>query len=260
MDSVNKTLYIPLYGKSYVSKKRIILNDKQAEKIWDEVEFKLKRKSKSKYLAYFMASRAAVFDSWLKEKINEYNDAVILHIGCGMDSRVLRVGSINHKWYDIDFKAVIAERKKYYEENHNYKMIIGDAREANWLNEIEKSKRAIVVLEGISMYLANNELMDLLSNLSNCFDNLNILMDCYSVFAAKMSKYKNPINDVGVTKVYGLDDPKLIEANNVEFVNSHIMVPNCYINELRGIEKFIFKKLYAGKLSKKLYKLYEFKK
>ena len=34
MNNVNKTLYIPLYGKAYVSKKGIILNDKKAEEIW----------------------------------------------------------------------------------------------------------------------------------------------------------------------------------------------------------------------------------
>ena len=31
MNNVNKTLYIPLYGKAYVSRKGIILNDKKAE-------------------------------------------------------------------------------------------------------------------------------------------------------------------------------------------------------------------------------------
>ena len=35
MNNVNKTLYIPLYGKAYVSKKGIILSDKKAEQIWE---------------------------------------------------------------------------------------------------------------------------------------------------------------------------------------------------------------------------------
>ena len=48
MNNVNKTLYIPLYGKSYVSKKGIILKDKKAEEIWEKEQFKLKGKSKSK--------------------------------------------------------------------------------------------------------------------------------------------------------------------------------------------------------------------
>ena len=33
MDQVNKTLYIPLYGKAYVSRKGIILKDAKAEEI-----------------------------------------------------------------------------------------------------------------------------------------------------------------------------------------------------------------------------------
>ena len=33
MNEVNKTLYIPLYGKSYVSKKGLFLQDKKAEEM-----------------------------------------------------------------------------------------------------------------------------------------------------------------------------------------------------------------------------------
>ena len=32
MDNINKTLYIPLYGKAYVSKKGIILKDKKSRR------------------------------------------------------------------------------------------------------------------------------------------------------------------------------------------------------------------------------------
>ena len=42
MNGVNKTLYIPLYGKSYVSRKGIILGDKKAEEIWEAEGFELK--------------------------------------------------------------------------------------------------------------------------------------------------------------------------------------------------------------------------
>ena len=60
MNGVNKTLYIPLYGKSYVSRKGIILGDKKAEEIWEAEGFELKGKSKSKWLAYYMGTRSAV--------------------------------------------------------------------------------------------------------------------------------------------------------------------------------------------------------
>ena len=50
MDQVNKTLYIPLYGKAQVSRQGIILRDESAERIWAAEGFKLKGKAKPKML------------------------------------------------------------------------------------------------------------------------------------------------------------------------------------------------------------------
>ena len=260
MNNVNKTLYIPLYGKSYVSKKGLFLHDSKAEEIWEAEQFPLKGKSESKYLAYYMGIRSAVFDAWVKQQMARADDAVVIHVGCGMDSRVLRVGESHHVWYDVDFPEVIEERKRYYEQDFRYMMLPGDARVADWLNAIPQSKAAIVIMEGVSMSLTEDELKVALAAIGEHFDHVSLLMDCYTTFAAKMSKYKNPINDVGVTTVYGIDDPLLLQTHALRFVAEHEMTPKSYIEQLHGAEKGIFSKLYAGKLSKKLYRLYEFKK
>ena len=259
MNSVNKTLYIPLYGKAYVSKKGIILKDKKAEEIWNKEGFELKGKSKSKWLAYFMGMRSAVFDLWVKEKMTEMKDAVIIHIGCGMDSRVLRVETHNHKWYDVDFPEVIRERKIHYSEIETYKMLEGDARTPKWISDIPERSSAVVIIEGVSMYLKSDEVKNLMIALNNHFDNVSLMMDCYTEMSAKISKYKNPINDVGVTEVYGTDHPEIFETDNFTFLKEHNMTPYTLINELKGLEKFIFKKLYGGKFSKKMYRLFEYK-
>ena len=39
MDGVNRTLYIPLYGKAAVSRKGIVLHDPRAKKIYRLYEF-----------------------------------------------------------------------------------------------------------------------------------------------------------------------------------------------------------------------------
>lgn len=259
MNNINKTLYIPLYGKAYVSRKGIILQDKKAEEIWAKEAFPLKGKSKSKWLAYYMAIRCAVFDNWLRDKMAEMEDAVVLHIGCGMDSRVLRVGTMNHTWYDVDFPEVIKERKRYYTETDDYKMLAGDARNSEWLTNIPDGKRAIVVFEGVSMYMTNTEVKAFLTTLKSHFEEIMLLMDCYTVLAANMSKYKNPINDVGVTEVYGMDNPVFLESDGVVFVKEHNMTPQEFIEELKGSERYIFQKLYAGKFAKKLYRLFEYR-
>ena len=260
MNNVNKTLYIPLYGKAYVSQRGLFLDDKKAEEIWGAEGFTLKGKAKSKWLAYYMGIRSAVFDAWAKEKIAKISDAVVIHIGCGMDSRVLRVGATECEWYDVDFPEVIAERKRYFTETESYKMVASDAKACDWSKIAEGKTSAIIVIEGVSMYLSTDELKALFERLSERFEHVELLMDCYSLFAAKMSKYKNPVKEVGVTEVYGLDDPTLVGCGELKFLAEHEMTPEEYVNKLEGFEKRLFKKLYAGKFAKKLYKLYEYKK
>lgn len=154
MDGVNKTLYIPLYGKSMVSKKNLILKDPTAEHIWTQESFPLKGKSKSKWLAYYMGMRAWVFDEWLRKKMCQYPEAVVLHIGCGMDSRIHRVGNSGHQWFDVDFEDVIKERKIYYEETETYHMIASDARETAWLAGLPKEQAIVVCM---SLKRINNQ-------------------------------------------------------------------------------------------------------
>lgn len=259
MDHVNKTLYIPLYGKALVSGLGIILDDPKAEEIWGSAGISLKGKSASKWLAYYMGMRSAVFDRWLTAQMTRYPHAVVLHLGCGLDSRNLRVGTRGHRWYDVDFPAVMQERKRFYDASGDYSMVCGDIREDRWLSEVSSRGHAIVVMEGVSMYLDSGELRKLMTQLLAHFSGVSLLMDCYTCFAAKASKYKNPINDVGVTKVWGVDDPEhLAEGTGMKFTTGHDMTPQDLIGQLFPREQRIFRLLYGGRMADRLYRLYEF--
>ena len=259
MDSVNKTLYIPLYGKSLVSRRGILLHDPRAEEIWNAEGFPLKGKSASKWLAFYMGIRASVFDRWVSERIAQNPDAVVVHLGCGLDSRVERVNRKTRGWFDVDFPQVIQERKRYYQETDQYKMVASDIRRKDWLAVLPRGN-AIIVMEGVSMYLRPEELEELLAELGKHFDGAELLMDCYTTFAAKVSRYKNPIRDVGVSLVYGLDDPAALAwRSGARFLREHDMTPQGLTRELHGLERWIFQWIYGGAMSRRLYRLYEFR-
>ena len=253
MNQVNKTLYIPLYGKAYVSQKGVILHDPKAEEIWAAEGFPLKGKSRSKWLAYYMGMRAAVFDRWAKAQMEADSTAIVLHIGCGMDSRYQRIQG--RSWFDVDFPEVIQERKRYYQETEDYRMISADITDPHWLEQLPKGK-AIVLMEGVSMYLSPAALKQALNRMAAHFESVHLLMDCYTTFAAKASRYRNPINDVGVTEVYGMNNPTTLDG----FLREHDMTPQDLIQELQGMERKIFQTLYAGGVAKKMYRLYEYQR
>ena len=260
MNSINKTLYIPLYGKAFVSSRGIILRDPRAEAIWTAEGFPLKGRSRSKWLAYYMGMRSAVFDRWLTAQLEAHPDAVVLHIGCGLDSRYERVGCGDRLWYDVDLPEVIAERRRYYSESERYHMIASDVQSPDLLAAIPAGGRAVVVMEGVSMYLPPEALRSVLAGWRAHFSGLHLLMDHYSPFAAKASRYKNPINDVGVTQVYGLDDPQaLANAAGLTLVTEHDMTPGDLIGQLPPLQQCVFQALYAGKTARRMYQLWEYR-
>ncbi len=254
MDSVNKTLYIPLYGKARVTKRGIVLHDLMAVTIWNREGFALRGKAKSKWLTYFMAMRARVFDDWTRDQLAQCPDAVVLHIGCGLDSRCLRVGGGN--WFDIDLPAVIEKRREYYPESEHYTLLAADAADPRWVARLPDGDRAVVLLEGLSMYLPRSRVTALLRAIQEKYPQVRLLMDVYTTFGARASKYKNPVKQVGVTRLYGIDDPKSVRALRV--VREHTMTPEHCIAELCGLEGWFFRWVFAGGLTRRLHRLWEY--
>jgi len=53
------------------------------------------------------------FDRYARDFLARRPDAVVVHIGCGLDSRFERVDNGRVEWYDLDFPDVIELRRKY---------------------------------------------------------------------------------------------------------------------------------------------------
>ncbi|MBR3750160.1 MAG: class I SAM-dependent methyltransferase [Clostridia bacterium] len=260
LSDINKTMYIPLYGKSFVSKKGVILKDEKAEAIWENEGFELNGRASSRWLAYYMGMRAAVFDKWLTQNLTLNPNATVIHIGCGLDSRALRVKAPRAMWFDIDLPQVIKQRRIYYNDDDSYKMLPIDVTSSDWISSIPKGEQAYVVMEGVSMYLTQAQFKDLMLAMEAHFDKVSVLADFYTVLGAKMSKLRNPVKNVGVSTVFGIEDPADLQGEALALEKEYNMTPDELVAELNGAEKSVFKMLYAGNISKKLYKMYEYVK
>ena len=242
MNEVNNTLFIPLYGKAKVSRQGIILKDPAAERIWSAESFPIRGKSRSRWLAYNMAMQA-----------------LVIHIGCGLDSRFERVQSFYSNWVDCDLPEVIDIRKKYYDESDRYHMMALDASEPRQIGNLPESDTAIVALEGLTMYLTNDEVRDLFRALETRYRNVRILADFYTEFGAKASRFKNPVNEVGVTQLYGLDDPaKILQGLRLHVQKEYSFTPARLIDELTPVERIIFRQLFTGGMYRRIYRLFSF--
>ncbi len=258
LNNESKTLFIPLYGKALMSKNNVFLHDLKAEEIINTIDYDFKKLKQSKWLSMYMSLRALILDNLCNNYLTNHKDTTVIHLGCGLDSRYLRVKNIYNKWYDIDFKNVIDLRKQFYKENQKYQMISSSVLDYTWLDKIETQENILTIAEGLTMYLSENEIKELLNQISNKFKNVTLMFDAYSKKAVKASKIKNPVKQMNANIKYGFSNPNdfLKLNNNLKYLNTYIIKKDN--NNLKKLTRFIFNHLYCGKISQSYYKIYEF--
>mgnify|MGYP003303760337 CR=1 FL=1 len=167
LNNESKTLFIPLLGKAIMSKDNLFLHDPKAEEIISKIDYDFNLLKQSKWLSMYMSVRALIIDELCNKYIKEHPNATIIHLGCGLDSRCLRVNQNFDTWYDIDYENVINIRKKFYEEDSKHKMIGSSVLDYKWLEKIKTNDNIMVVAEGLTMYLSEEEIKELVAQINN---------------------------------------------------------------------------------------------
>lgn len=207
-----ETLIIPLYGKAKMSEIGIF-EDPYAEAAIDKLDYDYSRLKIQHKTQVMLAMRAMIIDDFAKDFICKKPNCLVLHLGCGLDARFMRLGLPVVKWYDLDFPEVINIKKRLYPETENYQYIASSVTDLKWLDSIETAENEVlVVAEGIFMYLAENEIKTLLSALKLKFRKCTIIFDAYSKLTVKGSKSHPSLKKTGATIKWGVDDPQEIEG------------------------------------------------
>ena len=133
------------------------------------------------------------------------------------------------------------------------------ALRAKIIDEIDLDNQSVlIVAEGLTMYLSEQELQQLIKGLNSKFSNATIVFDAYSKQAVKGSKIKNPVNQMNANIKWGMNNPDDFNKfnHNLKFIKEYLIRHK--ENNLKGMTKFIFDNLYCGKISESLYKIYVF--
>ncbi|WP_374718142.1 class I SAM-dependent methyltransferase [Neobacillus sp.] len=183
-----ETLLITLQAKAKDSfSKHSILHDKKAADILQMIDYDFEK------LSHFgnemMVIRAKQLDTWLQEFIKKQPDAIVLNLGCGLDTRIVRINPPSTiQWFDVDFPEVIDLRKSFFSNQKGYEMIPSSVTDPNWLEKISNNRPTMIIAEGILEYLSKDEVKVLLNRLTNYFPQGQIAFDVMSSFAVHSGK------------------------------------------------------------------------
>jgi O-methyltransferase involved in polyketide biosynthesis len=204
-----ETMLISLYSRALHSRsENPLLRDPWAEKAIEKVDYDFSLMKINKIEPLAIAIRAKQFDIWVSDWIDKNPESTVLHLGCGLDSRVFRVDppSTIH-WFDIDYPEVIDLRRQLYPEHPSYSMISASLLEDGWLTGIPGNLPAIIIAEGVLMYLPTSGVDPLLGRLVSHFPSGRIAFDALSTRGAKMGRADKAVSATGAEFRWGLDDP-----------------------------------------------------
>jgi O-methyltransferase involved in polyketide biosynthesis len=138
-----ETMLVTLYGRALNSQsKDPILSDLAAEEAIRRIDYDFMNLNVKWNDILAIAARAKMFDLWTDEYLASHPDAVVLHLGCGLDSRVFRIDPpASILWFDVDFPEIIELRQRLFPERAEYHMIGTSVTELSWLDQVPISKR-----------------------------------------------------------------------------------------------------------------------
>jgi len=205
-----ETLLIPLYSKARAN---TILVDEKACQILESVQYDFSKLKIPEKTQVTLRMRAKKLDMYTADFIKAHPDALVIHLGCGLDSRGLRVPRAQSTWVDLDLPEVIVLRRKFYDETVTNHMVAGSATDPAWMERVSSDGQPVfVVAEGLLMYLRESEVRALILGLHRRFPGCEMVFDAFSKLTAERIRAHPSIQRTGAEVHWGIDDPHEIEG------------------------------------------------
>jgi O-methyltransferase involved in polyketide biosynthesis len=210
---VQETMLITLYARALQSRSKMpILHDPWAEEAISHIDHDFAKFKVDRSDSITFEVRAKKFDLWTAQFLANHPCATVLYLGCGLDARVYRVDpSACVSWYDVDYPEVIDLRRRLYPERSGHRMIGSTLADLSWLEDVPNDEPALIVAEGVTMYLTEDIIKQLFNRLVDHFPSGEIVFDAHSRRVVRwMARTGATLRETGASFLWGIDKPQEI--------------------------------------------------
>jgi O-methyltransferase involved in polyketide biosynthesis len=109
----------------------------------------------------------------------------MLNLGAGLDSRVWRIDpGPGVRWYDVEFPEVVDVRRQIFpERDENYQLVGTSVTAPHWLERIPNELPALIIAQGLVMYLRPDEGRQLFGRITDHFARGTVAVETQNRFA-----------------------------------------------------------------------------
>jgi methyltransferase (TIGR00027 family) len=157
------------------------------------------------------------FDRYVQDFLARNPEAVVVHIGCGLDARFERVAERNGRveWYDLDLPDVIELRRKFIGgEGARHHFLACSAFDSAWLDAVSahRPRPFLFLAEGVLMYFEEAQVKSLVLMLRDHFPGAELVIDAFSPFLVRANNLRLSITKFGARYHWGLKRGQELES------------------------------------------------
>lgn len=186
LTGVSETLLMTLYVRARESQRPdAMIKDDKAVSMVEQLSGDFSRLRMHRHDEIAVIMRMKKFDRYVCDFLSRNPDAVVVHIGCGLDTRFERVDNGCLEWFDLDMPDVIELRRKLIsDESERYHLIAASVFEDSWFDEVSpyKPRPFIFIAEGVLPYFEKAQVRSLFLRLRDHFPGSELVCDAHTPF------------------------------------------------------------------------------
>ncbi len=210
LSGVPETMLQTLYARAKETKTRGAIHDEKAVELLQKLNYDFSLADKDTAMHSGVITRTIVLDRLVRDFLKTHPNAVVVNIACGLDTRCYRVKGFAH-WYNLDLPKTIAVREKFLPESGDISQIAMSAME-DWGSKIaETAGPVLIVIEGLTMYLTQEDVQRIFEVIARRFDHTTVFVETMNPLLAKNFKEKS-IEGSKAKFTWGIKDGKRLVA------------------------------------------------
>jgi O-methyltransferase involved in polyketide biosynthesis len=157
--------------------------DKTLSRSGQPLERSLVAGTLDKNLVIHIAIRAKKYDTYVREFLARYPDGIVVNIGCGLDSRFLRIDNGRVVFYDLDLPEIIAIKKGFFTESERYHLLASSVLDYGWITTVSRHMGPFLFMaEGVFMYLDGDDVRSLVLEIKKTFPGSELVCEVENSF------------------------------------------------------------------------------
>ena len=221
LSGVPETMLQTVYARAKETRGRGAIRDEKAVELVDKLSYDFSLADRDSAMHNGVVARTIVLDRLTEAWLKAAPGGVVVNIACGLDTRCYRLHGYSH-WYNLDLPETMAVRERLLPEKGEISQIAMSAMDS-WGGEIrEMDAPVLVIIEGLTMYLTQEDVQRIFSVIGGRFDRADVFVETMNPMMARGFRERS-IEGSGARFTWGVRDGQTLAGllPGFSFVEEH---------------------------------------